>query len=132
MHRMNRFFDSFLHWGTAVFASLVLYHSVIVTWLLWRTDLPMLRLSQSWFYIPLPLIYFFFISFTFEFIWDVFQGEYRIAGTTMSPDGELVFMSCELENTVYVVSIETLSVVNTIKTENGCDSMVCLFARELQ
>ncbi len=52
------------------------------------------------------------------------------AGTTISPDGKLVFMSCEIENTVYVFSMDDLSVITTIKTENGCDAMVCIDATE--
>ena len=53
------------------------------------------------------------------------------AGTTISPDGKLVFVACELENKVYVFSMDDYSIVNTIETENGCDAMVCLNAVEL-
>ncbi len=49
----------------------------------------------------------------------------------MSPDGNLVFMSCEDENLVYVFDMETMEVVQKIRTREGADAMVCLFASEL-
>jgi len=54
------------------------------------------------------------------------------AGTCISPDGKLVFMSCEDENLVYVFDMDTLEIVNKIKTGDGADAMVCLFASELE
>jgi YVTN family beta-propeller protein len=48
------------------------------------------------------------------------------AGTTMSRDGRLLFVSCELERTVYVVSLYAGEVITKIPTDEGPDSMVCL------
>ena len=53
------------------------------------------------------------------------------AGTCMSPDGKLVFMSCEDENLVYVFDMDNLAVINKIKTGNGADAMVCLYRTEI-
>jgi len=53
------------------------------------------------------------------------------AGTCMSPDGELVFISCEDENRVYVIHMDTMEIVQKIKTGNGADAMVCLHSHEL-
>ena len=55
------------------FLFVVLYQSLIVIQLLWQTDLPMLDISQSWLYIPLPIISVCMISYTAEFIADLFQ-----------------------------------------------------------
>ena len=52
------------------------------------------------------------------------------AGTCISPDGKLVFISCEDENLVYVFDLETLEIVQKIKTGDGADAMVCLSASE--
>jgi YVTN family beta-propeller protein len=48
------------------------------------------------------------------------------AGTAISRDGRLVFMSCEEENMVYVFSMDTVEIVKKIATGPGCDAMVCL------
>jgi YVTN family beta-propeller protein len=53
------------------------------------------------------------------------------AGTTMSRDGELLFVSCELEGTVYVLSISDGEVLTTIGTGEGPDAMACLDLIEL-
>lgn len=53
-------------------------------------------------------------------------------GMALSPDGKLVFVSCELDQTVFVISLETSQVIRKIKTGVGPDSMVCMFASELQ
>jgi TRAP-type C4-dicarboxylate transport system permease small subunit len=55
------------------FLAVVLYQSLVVIQLLWQTDLPMLDISQSWLYIPLPIISICMISYTLEFIADLFQ-----------------------------------------------------------
>lgn len=53
------------------------------------------------------------------------------AGTCMSPDGRLVFMSCEDENLVYVFDMQSMEIVQKIKTGDGADAMVCLLSSEL-
>jgi WD40 repeat protein len=50
--------------------------------------------------------------------------------TCMSPDGKLVFMSCEEENLVYIFDMDNLAVQNKIRTGNGADAMVCLYYKE--
>jgi len=54
------------------------------------------------------------------------------AGTCMSPGGKLVFMSCEDENLVYVFDLDTMEIVQKIKTGDGADAMVCVYASELE
>jgi YVTN family beta-propeller protein len=54
------------------------------------------------------------------------------AGTAISPDGELVFISCELEKTVYVLSLSENKIVARIGTGEGPDAMICIDATELQ
>jgi YVTN family beta-propeller protein len=54
------------------------------------------------------------------------------AGICISPDGRMVFISCEEENIVYVFNIETIDIVNKIKTGQGADAMVCLFSSEVE
>jgi TRAP-type C4-dicarboxylate transport system permease small subunit len=68
--RIRTILSLFIHTSILVFAALVFYHSIVVNCLLWRTDLPMLAISQSWFYVPLPLVCLFIISFTLEFLAD--------------------------------------------------------------
>jgi YVTN family beta-propeller protein len=48
------------------------------------------------------------------------------AGTTLSADGTLLFVSCELEDAVYVISMEEAAVVGRIRTGRGPDAMLCL------
>ena len=52
------------------FSSLLVYQGLIVNRLLWLTDLPMLQWSQSWFFVPVPLVGLFFILYTLEFMMD--------------------------------------------------------------
>ena len=54
------------------------------------------------------------------------------AGTAISPDGKLVFISCEDENLVYIMSMQTTKVIRTIKTGPGCDAMVCINKTEME
>jgi len=54
------------------------------------------------------------------------------AGTCMSPDGKLVFISCEDENLVYVFDMKTMEMIRTIKTGDGADAMVCVYASEVK
>jgi YVTN family beta-propeller protein len=48
------------------------------------------------------------------------------AGTTMSSDGELLFVSCEQEGLVYVISVADGEILSTIATGDGPDAMACL------
>ncbi len=57
-----------LHLLTLTFMAIVLYHSIIVTGLLWPSRLPMLQISQSWFYLPVPLISIVMMSYTIELL----------------------------------------------------------------
>jgi len=50
------------------FLIIVFYQSLLINSLLWRTDLPMLEISQSWFYVPLPIISLIMTAYTIEFI----------------------------------------------------------------
>jgi TRAP-type C4-dicarboxylate transport system permease small subunit len=52
------------------FMGMVLYQSIIVTTLLWPSRLPMLQITQSWFYLPVPIISLIMIFYTLEFLWD--------------------------------------------------------------
>jgi YVTN family beta-propeller protein len=52
------------------------------------------------------------------------------AGICMSPEGKYVFISCEEENTVYMLDIVTHDVIKKIKTGDGADAMLCIFAHE--
>ncbi len=40
-------------------------------------------------------------------------------------------MSCEDENLVYVFDMNTMEIVQKIKTGDGADAMVCIYASEL-
>lgn len=61
-----------LHILIILFMGIVLYQSVLVTFLLWPSKLPMLQISQSWFYMPVPIIAFILLCYTIEFLWDDF------------------------------------------------------------
>ncbi len=50
-----------------VFCSAVFVHSLSIIILLWHTRFPMLGISQSWLYLPVPVVCFFMIVFTIEF-----------------------------------------------------------------
>lgn len=52
------------------FAAGIFYHSIIIIKLFWQTKLPMLQVSQSLFYLPVPIVFFLIISYTIEFISD--------------------------------------------------------------
>jgi len=59
-----------LHFLILAFWVMILYQSIVVTVLLWPSRLPMLQISQSWFYVPLPLISLILICYTMEFLRD--------------------------------------------------------------
>lgn len=66
--RLQRGVALLLHLLILAFMAIVLYQSLIVTGLLWPSRLPMLQISQSWFYIPVPIIAVIMISYTLEFL----------------------------------------------------------------
>ncbi len=66
--RLQRGITVLLHVLILVFMAIVFYQSIIVTRLLWPSRLPMLQISQSWFYIPVPIIAMIIISYTLEFL----------------------------------------------------------------
>lgn len=60
------------------FMAVVLVQSVITCRLLWPTVLPILGISQAWFYVPVPIVSLFVLSYTLEFIaglWHPAAGE---------------------------------------------------------
>jgi TRAP-type C4-dicarboxylate transport system permease small subunit len=50
------------------FATVVLVQSIITCRLLWPTVLPILGVSQAWFYVPVPILCLCILSYTVEFI----------------------------------------------------------------
>ena len=58
------------HLLVLLFMGIIFYQSIIVTYLLWPSKLPMLQITQSWFYLPVPISSLIIFSFTLEFIWD--------------------------------------------------------------
>ncbi len=54
------------------------------------------------------------------------------AGICLSPDGSLAFISCEEENLVYVFNLASREIINRIKTGNGADAMLCVYAEEVE
>jgi len=65
---LRRFFALFIHLAIMLFLAMILVQSVLVNRLLWPTDLPMLGISQAYFYLPLPIVSLFMIAFTVEFL----------------------------------------------------------------
>lgn len=51
-----------------IFMIIVFYQSLLVTILLWQSKLPMLEISQSFFYLPVPIISIIIIFYTIEFL----------------------------------------------------------------
>ncbi|MBP7051550.1 MAG: TRAP transporter small permease [Phycisphaerae bacterium] len=51
-----------------VFAGIVLVQSIRVCRLLWSTVLPILGISQGWFYVPVPVLCLCLLSYTTEFL----------------------------------------------------------------
>lgn len=62
--------QSIIYIITLAFFILIFYHSINVVSVLWNTDLPMLGVTQSWLYIPIPVCSFFIALFTIEFLLD--------------------------------------------------------------
>jgi TRAP-type C4-dicarboxylate transport system permease small subunit len=67
---LQKWLNRLTHVLVLAFSILVLWQSTLVVWLLWPTDLPMLEISQSWFYIPLPFVCLIICLFTVEFLLD--------------------------------------------------------------
>ncbi len=53
------------------------------------------------------------------------------AGTTISADGELLFVSCERERKVYVIALADGKVLTTVSTGEGPDAMASLDLMEV-
>ena len=53
------------------------------------------------------------------------------AGTTLSADGALLFVSCEHERKVYVIALADGEVLTTLSTGEGPDAMACLDLTEV-
>lgn len=59
----------------ALFAGMVFWQGIVVIRLLWLTDLPMLGISQGWFYVPLPVTSAAIFAYTIESLWDDLSGK---------------------------------------------------------
>lgn len=70
---MQRCVTVLIHGCILIFLSIVFYQSILISKLLWQTDLPMLQISQSWFYLPLPLVSMIMMFYTLEFLIDDFS-----------------------------------------------------------
>ncbi len=70
---LQRWVTVLIHTNILAFLSIVFYQSISISKLLWQTDLPMLQISQSWFYLPLPLVSMIMIFYTLEFFIDDFS-----------------------------------------------------------
>jgi DNA-binding beta-propeller fold protein YncE len=53
------------------------------------------------------------------------------AGTAMSPDGELLFVSCASERRVYVISLADGEVLSIITTGEGPGALACVDLAEV-
>ncbi len=67
---LQRLTRALVHVIVLLFSGLIFYHSLTVNTLFWNTELPMLQISQSWFYVPIPIVFFCIICFALEFLWD--------------------------------------------------------------
>lgn len=52
------------------------------------------------------------------------------AGICLSPDGKILFISCEEENMVYVIDTCTFEIISKLATGMVADAMVCLNSNE--
>ena len=64
---MQRWIHAGVHMLSWMFFMLLFVVSIRVTEALWVSELPMLGISQGWFYVPLPFVCLFMASFAFEF-----------------------------------------------------------------
>ncbi|MBN1481625.1 TRAP transporter small permease [candidate division KSB1 bacterium] len=69
-HFLQKYVTLFLHILILLFLVIVFHQSVIVTVLLWPSRLPMLQITQSWFYLPVPIFSLILIFYTLEFLVD--------------------------------------------------------------
>lgn len=58
-----------IHLLILAFMAIVFYQSLLVTSLLWPSKLPMLQITQAWFYVPVPIISIIIFFYTLEFLW---------------------------------------------------------------
>ncbi len=68
--RLQKWMTMLLHLLILSFLVLVFYQSILVTSLLWPSRLPMLQITQSWFYLPVPVVSLIMMLYTLEFLWD--------------------------------------------------------------
>lgn len=61
-----------VHLLSLVFFIVIIYYSLIVVNTLWETRLPILGISQSWFYLPVPFSFLFMSFFNIEFIQETY------------------------------------------------------------
>ena len=61
-----------LHLLSLVFFTLITYWSVEVVYLIWNTEFPILGITQSWLYLPVPFISLIMFLFSLEFLVESF------------------------------------------------------------
>ena len=71
--RTQKHLTVFMQAVIIVFLAIVLYQSVLTCRLLWTTVLPILGISQAWFYVPVPVLCVFLLCFTIEWLIDEFR-----------------------------------------------------------
>jgi TRAP-type C4-dicarboxylate transport system permease small subunit len=71
--RTQKHLTVFMHAVIIVFLIIVFYQSLLTCHLLWPTVLPILGISQAWFYVPVPVLCVFLLSFTIEWLIDEFK-----------------------------------------------------------
>lgn len=74
-------FSLLVHGLILIFMELVLVQSTVVVLKLWPTRLPMLGISQSWLYLPLPICSVFMVLFVLECL----QHDLRGSGRDSAP-----------------------------------------------
>ncbi|WP_020532561.1 TRAP transporter small permease [Flexithrix dorotheae] len=73
-NRVQHILGCFTYSIILLFVIILLFYSSEVVYLLWHSDLPMLGISQGWFYVPLPIVSVLMLSFTLEFLQEEFNG----------------------------------------------------------
>jgi TRAP-type C4-dicarboxylate transport system permease small subunit len=56
-----------------VFSAVILYESVLTCRMLWPSVLPILGISQGWFYVPVPVLCVFILCYSAEFMAEQFK-----------------------------------------------------------
>jgi TRAP-type C4-dicarboxylate transport system permease small subunit len=71
--RLQKTFTLLTHTLIFAFLAVVLYKSILTCRLLWPTVLPILGISQAWFYIPVPVCCMVMLCYAAEFIMDALR-----------------------------------------------------------